>query len=741
MAESGCAAHVKSPWTLAGLLSNVPPSFLPFPIFFRFLRPREQSVSPGSPPGAGTDHVLARLTTLVLPAGLMASLLVILVPLPAALMDLLLSANIAVAVVLLLTTVYVRSPLEFSVFPSLLLATTLGRLVLNIATTRLILTRADIDGLDAAGGVVRTFGEFVAGDRLVVGLIIFLIIIVIQFVVITKGATRISEVAARFALDGMPGRQMAIDADLTAGMIDQRQAQRRRADVTRQADFFGAMDGASKFVRGDAIAGIVIILVNIVGGLFVGVVESGMNLANAASIFTRLTIGDGLVTQVPALLISLAAALLVTRSSEETDLPAQFVRQLFSRPEVLLVTAGFLALLTFTSLPLVPLLAIAGGAGGLSLVLSRRHREADAAAAQQTSEAKKTEPRIEQYLAIDPLEIEIGIGLIRLADTKRGGDLLARVQQIRQRIAAEIGIVLPKVRIRDNTRLEQNQYRIKVADIAVAEGFVRPGLLAALETPAVMETIADASRVAAFDRPGIWIPASERRQAESKGYEVHEPTHVVAVHLAEVVRRHAEELLTRDATRHLLDELRTNSPAVVDELVPGVMKLAEVQQVLQLLLREHVPIRQLGVILEALGDRAPQSREPRYLAEYVRQRLGRAISTRYRDRERHLHVLTLDAGWEDRIRAACEHGEGGLEVRLPPYAVEQFCQQIAEPLEFLKSEHRPPVVLASADIRPAVKQITAARLPELVVLSFAEITSDTHVDCIAVVTDIVGVAA
>jgi flagellar biosynthesis protein FlhA len=473
----------------------------------------------------------------------------------------------------------------------------------------------------------------------------------------------------------------------------------------------------------------------------VGVVESGMNLASAASIFTRLTIGDGLVTQVPALLISLAAALLVTRSSEETDLPSQFVRQMFSRPEVLMVTAGFLGLLTFTSLPLIPLLAIAGGAVGLSVVLSRRRREAEAATAQQATEAKKVEPRIEQYLAIDPLEIEIGIGLIRLADAKRGGDLLARVQQIRQRIAAEIGIVLPKVRIRDNTRLEQNQYRIKVADIAVAEGMVRPGLLAAIETPAVVESIADASHIAAFGRPGIWIPPSERRQAESQGYEVHEPTHAVAAHLAEVVRSHAEELLTRDATRHLLDELRANSPAVVDELVPSVMKLAEVQQVLQLLLREGVPIRQLGLILETLGDRAPHNRDPLQLAEHVRQRLARTISTRYRDRERRLHVVTLEAAWEDRIRVACEQGENGLAAQLPPAAVEQLCYQIAEQMDVLKSEHRPLVLLVSSNIRAAVKQITAARLPELVVLSYQEITSDTYVDGVAVVTDNVGVAA
>ncbi|HEY4308116.1 MAG TPA: flagellar biosynthesis protein FlhA [Pirellulales bacterium] len=699
--------------------------------------------SPGTNPGTGTDRVLARLTTLILPAGLVASLLVILVPMPPALMDLLLSVNIAVAVVMLLTTVYVRSPLEFSVFPSLLLATTLGRLVLNIATTRLILTRADSYGLDAAGGVVRSFGEFVAGDRIAVGLIIFLIIIVIQFVVITKGATRISEVAARFALDGMPGRQMAIDADLTAGLIDQKQAQRRRADVARQADFFGAMDGASKFVRGDAVAGIVIILVNIVGGLFVGVVESGMNVVEAASIFSKLTIGDGLVTQVPALLISLAAALLVTRSSEESDLPAQFVGQLFSRPEVLLVTAGFLGLLTFTSLPFLPLLAIAGGASALAYVLTRnRRRETEAAAVQQAAEVKKVEPRVEQYLAIDPLEIEIGIGLIRLADSKRGGDLLPRVQQVRQRVAAEIGIVLPKVRIRDNTRLDQNQYRIKLADMAVADGHIRPTQLLAIETASVLEPIPGAATPStAFERPGVWIEAGQRRQAESQGYAVHDPTGVLTAHLSAVVHKHAEELLTRDATRHLLDELRATSPAVVDELVPGVMKLAEVQQVLHLLLREGLPIRNLGSILESLGDHASRTSDPQTLAEHARQKLSRTICTRYRDSERRLHVLALDAAIEDRIRAACENTDGGQLIRLSPVAVERLCQQIDEHLESLTREHHPPVLLVSPQIRAAVKEITSARLPHLVVLSFNEITTDTRVDCVAVVGDAVAVAA
>ena len=429
------------------------------------------SVGAAQVPSLGT---IARLQDLILPVGIITSVLVIMIPLPAALMDVLLSANITVAVLVLLTTVFVRTPLEFNIFPSLLLATTLFRLVLNVATTRLILTHAGADGLWAAGGVVKAFGEFVAGDKIVVGLIIFAIIVVIQFVVITKGATRVSEVAARFALDGMPGRQMAIDADLNAGTIDEREAQRRRLEITKQADFFGAMDGASKFVRGDAIAGIIITLINIVGGLFIGMIESGMSFTQAADIFTKLTIGDGLVTQVPAFLISLAAGLLVTRSSQDSDLPADFIKQLFSRPQALAVAGGFLGVLMFTHLPHLPLLAIGGACVGLALTITRRENRAAAVikAKKQTEAAKRPEERVEDFLAVDPMEVEIGVGLIRLADPKRGGDLLERIQRVRQNVAADIGVILPKVRIRDNMRLEQNQYRIKIADMVVSEGIV-----------------------------------------------------------------------------------------------------------------------------------------------------------------------------------------------------------------------------------------------------------------------------
>ncbi len=654
-------------------------------------------MSSASAPRFAANGLWAKIPDLILPIGMIASILVIMVPVPAELMDLLLSVNITIAVVMLLTTLYVRTPLEFNIFPSLLLATTLFRLVLNVATTRLILTRAETDGLLAAGGVVRTFGEFVTGgaagaDKIVVGLVIFSIIVLIQFVVITKGATRISEVAARFTLDGMPGKQMAIDADLNAGVINEREAQRRRQEITQQADFFGAMDGASKFVRGDAIAGIVIILINITGGLFVGIVDAGMSLGQAGSLFTTLTIGDGLVTQVPAFLISLAAGMLVTRSSQASNLPNEFVRQLFARPQALAIAGGFLLLLILTSLPRIPLLLIGIGCVGIALMLSRRENKALAeAVTKRQAEASKSKERIEDYLTVDPMELELGLSLLRLADVKRGGDLLERIQRVRRTLAAEVGILLPKVRVRDNMRLNQSQYRIKIADMAVAQGTI------------------------------------DEQSAE--------PAATIAAHLAKIAEQHADELLTRDAVKHLIDELRQTAPAAVDELIPGVMKLGEVQQVLQMLLREGAPIRQLGPILETLGDHATYTKNPILLTEHVRGRLARTLCTRYRDQERRLHVVTLDPALEERIRAGFELNDDGLAIRLAPREVENLCRAIETQSKKLLSLERPPVVLVSPEIRPAVKQLTAARLPHLIVFGYNEITRDTQIESVAMVTE------
>jgi flagellar biosynthesis protein FlhA len=598
---------------------------------------------------------------------------------------------------------------------------------------------------------VASFADFVAGDKIVVGLIIFVIIIVIQFVVITKGATRISEVAARFALDGMPGKQMAIDADLNAGIIDEREAQARRMEITRQADFYGAMDGASKFVRGDAIAGIIITVINIVGGLIIGMAEHGMPLAKAAEIYTHLTIGDGLVSQVPAFLVSLAAALLVTRSTQKSNMPREFLQQIFARPQALAVTGGFLAILVFTSLPRIPLLTLGAACLGLARMMTRRESLAAETAAQQAERDKKTkqpEERVEDYLTVDPMEVELGVGLIRLADPNRGGDLLERVQRVRQNIAGEIGILMPKVRIRDNMRLDANQYRIKIADIPVAQGELEPTQLLAIEPVAASLRDADASfgetrlqidgiatKDPAFGSDAKWINPGLSDQAELFGYTVVEPGAVLATHLTEVCRRHADEILTRDATKHLVDELKSTSPAVVNELIPGVMTLAEVQAILHLLLREQISIRQLGVILETLGDHAPRSKDPILLTEYVRHRLARQICTRYRNSEGELHVVAFDPALEDRIRALFEHTERGLFIRMSPQSVEATCRWIADEVAKLTARGQPAIVLISPQIRAALKRITENHLPNLIVLSFNEVTRDTKIVTVGMVAE------
>ena len=680
--------------------------------------------------------------SLILPVAIITSILVLLVPLPSILLDFLIAGNITLAVIVLLTTIYVRTPLEFNLFPSILLTSTLGRLVLNVASTRLILTRAETEKLYAAGGVIKSFGEFVAGDMIIVGLIIFVIIVVIQFVVVTKGATRISEVAARFALDGMPGRQMAIDADLNTGMIDANEARRQREEITRQADFYGAMDGASKFVRGDAIAGILITLINIGGGLVVGIFFAGMSIVEATSLFTKLTIGDGLATQIPAFLISLATALLVTRSTKQIDLPNEFLTQLFSRPQVLAVSAVFLGLLVFTKMPALPLISIAIACVALAWMINRekrRHHDKMVAASETPSSANstKTDERIEDYLAIDPMELEIGIGLVRLADPHRGGDLLARVTGVRQSIASELGIILPKVRIRDNMRLEETQYRVRIANNAVADGRAFPDRLLAIDSGKTNGHIeGEPTRDPAFGRPAVWIETTNREKAETLGYTPEEPAGVIATHVQEVVRRHADELLTRDATQHLIDELKKTSPAVVEELIPTMMKLSEVQQVLQMLLREEVSIRQLGLILETLGDYAGKIKDPICLTEHVRQRLARTICTHFQDEEKRLHVVTLDPALEDHLAANIEQNDQGLVIRMSPAVVESTCNRISDELQKLIQINRPPVMLVSPQSRPGLKQLTTNMIPHLVVLSYKEITHDTQIESVGLVTEV-----
>lgn len=685
---------------------------------------------------------LARYRELILPVSIIACLVVILVPLPPALMDVFLAGNITISVLVLLTTIYIRTPLEFNIFPSLLVATTLGRLVLNVATTRLILTKADVNSELAAGGVIRAFGDFVAGgDKLEVGIVIFVIIVLIQFLVITKGATRVSEVAARFALDGMPGRQMAIDADLNAGSIDEAEAQQRRSEITSQADFYGAMDGASKFVRGDAVAGILITLINIVGGLYVGMTYANMSMSESYRLFTKLTIGDGLVSQVPAFLISLAAALLVTRSTQKVNLPTEFLAQLLSRPQALAVSGAFLGLMIFTKLPTIPLLALGGSCIGLSLVLQRQQNQALAQQeqAERDSEVEKAKPpekKPEDYLAVDPMRIEIGAGLLPLADPRRGGDLMEKITGVRAILASEMGILLPKVRLKDKLSLPQTAYEIQIAGNVLTRGEVFPDRLLAIDVGTCTGSVLGfETKEPTAGRTAIWITPDQKIQAELYGYQIATPSMVVATHLQETARKYSDELLTREITKQLVDQLKTLSPTVVDELIPGVMKLSEVQAVLQMLLREDIPIRQLGIIFETLGDYAPKLKDPTLLTEYVRNRLARTICQRFSDSSGQLHVITMDPGMEDRIAAGFEVTDRGLLIRMSPQAIEITCQQIAAQLKNLKNAGHKPILLVSPRIRSGLRQITQTHLPDLRILSHSEITLQTQAVSVGLVTD------
>lgn len=681
-------------------------------------------------------QAIIRHRDLILPISLIGCIVVILTPLPAFVLDMLIAGNITVAVLVLLTAIHVGRPLDFSVFPTLLLATTLARLVLNIATTRLILTGAAKDGVSAAGYMIESFGTFVAGDRIEVGLIIFVILIVIQFVVITKGATRISEVAARFALDGMPGRQMAIDSDLNAGVIDEQTAKLRREEITEQADFYGTMDGASKFVRGDAIAAIIITAVNIIGGLYVGVFHLGMNFSTAASTFTKLTIGDGLVSQLPALLISLAAGFLVTRSSKHTNLPVEILQQLLSNTRALSVAGAFLLVLVLTNLPAMPVLTLGVGCVGLALVVGRQQHQkrqledehASLAALEAENAAKR--PRIEDLLAVDPMEISIGIGLLELADPSRGGDLMERITTLRQIIATDLGIILPKVRVRDDRGLDECDYVIRIHGNVVCQNHLRPNQLLATAEGVVtgqLDGIEHSLTDGKATNLSVWIQPEQGEQAAVFGYKVRKPIEVLISELERLTKQYADELLSRDATKHLLDEIKSVSPMVVDDLVPELLKVSEVQHVLQLLLREDVPIRQMTLILESLGDTAHHTKDPESLVSAVRQRLSRTISDRYRDKDGVLHVVTLDPEIEKQLANRSLTGSHVNVVHWSPTQIEHFAELIRVEISHLPSTVRDPVLLVNPNIRFGLNECLGSMVPRLRVLSFGEICDQTVV--------------
>jgi flagellar biosynthesis protein FlhA len=697
------------------------------------------------PEATNTDSASwsTRLAQWVLPVTIVGAILVLVVPLPSEVLDLLLSANVTLAVLILLTTLAIRTPQEFNAFPTILLTTTLTRLVLNVATARLVLTHGGVRGLDAAGRVVRAFGEFVAGDQVVVGAILFLILVVIQFVVITRGATRISEVAARFMLDGLPGRQMAIDADLHAGLIDQHEASRRRDAVYRQADFFGAMDGAGKFVRGDAIAGLLITFINILGGLYLGIVNHGMSLGEAVDVFSKLTIGDGLVSQVPAFLISLAAGLIVTRSSAESELGRDVTSQLFGRPQVLGVASGFLVLLSFTALPKLPLLTLAGalGAGALMQAAGRRSRaEAtepapEPAAARLTAEQPSAE-RMEDLLQVDPLELEIGYRLIALADPMRGGDLLERLRGVRQRVARELGLIVPQVRIRDEIGLGPHEYRLKIRGTVVGQGVAYAGRLLAVPPAGMVARPDGRDGVDPLSgQPAVWIHGDGREVAELAGCRILETSAVVAGHFGEIILGHADELMTHDQVRRLLDRARAASPALVDEVVPGLLRAGEVQRVLQNLVRERVSVRDLETILEALAEHAGKTRDIDALTEHVRRALGRQITQQYRGPDGRLRVVAMARPLDARLASATIGTDARSNGLMGSETARIVARAIAAAVNPLVEHGYPPVVLCSVEARPVLKDLTRADLPRLAVLSQREIPRDTPIETIGVVSE------
>lgn len=682
-----------------------------------------QSVTGPALPG-GLARVL-RQSDVVLALAVVVIVTMMVIPLPPFLIDLLITLNFALSITILLIAMYVQEPLQFSVFPSLLLIVTLFRLGLNISSSRLIL----LNGY--AGEVIRAFGNFVVGGNYVVGIVVFLLLMIIQFAVITNGAGRVSEVAARFTLDAMPGKQMSIDADLNAGIITEAEARRRRHLIELEADFYGAMDGASKFVKGDAIAAVAIILVNILGGFAIGMFQMGLGLAEALKTFTLLTVGDGLVAQIPALLISTAMGIIVTRAASEASMGGDIVQQLFSNPRALAVVGGILfAFGLVPGLPKLPFFVLGIIAAGTAYVL-RSHVRA------KPEEVKPAAPPTDQteeafsLLKVDPIAVELGYGLISLAAEEAGGALLDRVGAIRRQIALELGWVVPRVRIRDNLRLMANSYTIKIRGEPVAEGELLPNYLLAMPSGSTLSEMVELQGVETkepvFGLPAIWIDPSQKERAEIAGYTVVDPASVLTTHLAEVIRNHAAELLSRQEVQKLLDHLNAEAPVIVQEVTSDAVGLPLVQRVLQNLLRERVSIRDLPAILEAISAKAREVRDPDLLSEHARQVLGRAICNQYREADGVLYVLTLGPTIEQRLAEGVVPTDQGLMAHLSPELGRRFLERLGEEMEKMAQQGHQPVLLCSARVRLAARRFTQRTLPQLAVLSYSEVPAGVEV--------------
>lgn len=670
---------------------------------------------------AFTEH-----SDLLLVVGVVMVLVMLIIPIPPFVLDLFLVFNITASLIILLVSMYTLEPLQFSVFPGLLLIVTLFRLSLNVAATRLILSEG------YAGEVINAFGSFVVKGNYVVGLVIFVIIIIIQFVVITKGATRVAEVAARFTLDAMPGKQMAIDADLNAGLIDDQEARRRREKIGREADFYGAMDGSSKFVRGDAIAGLIIILVDITGGLIVGVVQLKMAIGAAAQTYTRLTVGDGLVLQIPALIVSTAAGIIVTRAASESHLGHDLTRQILAHPRAIFISSGLLFLFGIVpGLPMLPFFVLGTIAGVIAYTTQQADRIAVENRLQEEQIAiPREEERVEDYLEVDPLVVEIGYSLIPLVDEERGGDLPGRIGTIRRRCAVDLGIVIPPIRIRDNVQLRPNEYVIRIRGAEIDRGEVMIGYYLALN-PGTAEAEIDGidTREPTFGLPAKWVLESQKERAERLGYTVVKTPAVIVTHLMEVVRTNAHQLLRRQDVQNLIDNVKRKHATVVDELVPNLMTVGQIQKVLQALLIERIPIKDMVIILEALADHAPIVKDVNLLVEYVRSALSRTISDLYENGKGRVSALVMDPHLEGMIADLIEQaGTRGDTSVFPPEVLARLYDNLAKLIEPLVARGQKAIVICSPQSRPIFRRLTEQMYPNLVVLSYAELSPKTEIE-------------
>ena len=674
---------------------------------------------------------------LMVAAGIVTILGVMVMPIPTVFLDLLLSFSITFALIVLMVAVFMLSPLEFSVFPSLLLIITLLRLSLNIASTRIILLNGD-RGSSAAGQVIESFGSFVVGGNYVVGTVIFIILVMINFIVITKGSVRTSEVAARFTLDAIPGKQMSIDADLNAGLITEQDARTRRKNLEREADFYGSMDGAIRFVRGDAIAGILITLVNIIGGFAIGVFQQGMDASEAAQVYTLLTIGDGLVSQLPALVVSTAAGLVVTRAVSDKNLPGELVKQLLDQPYAFVIASGILFFFgLIPGLPHFPFLLMSLVAGFIAFYKMQDNEKAEQKQLlKKEADAKVPIPeKVESILPLDVMELEVGYELIPLVDADRNGELLERIKSIRRQFALEMGFIVPPLHIRDNLQLKSNEYAVLIKGVDIARGSIMMGRILAMN-PGTTDREIDGINTTepTFGLPAVWVPSSKKQEAQMAGYTVVDPATVITTHIKETIKRHAHEIMGRQETQALLEKFKETNPKVVEELIPNALTLGKVQRVFQNLLREQISIRDLRTILEKLSDYASLSQDPDVLTEYVRQGLARPITKQYQSNDGTLSVMTLDRGIEDAIEGSIQRSEGGAFLALEPNVAERFLTRLKAMIENITPNiETSPVLLASPGLRMHIRKFTERFLPELVVISHSEVASSVQIKNLGVV--------